>query len=318
MGRIGIVSAVVLVIAVSAMASACGGTAADAGVAVQFATPSVPPSASAGEGDPTTIPAPQLVLSTVTAPQGGAILVSVVGAVTGGAIEFLGRPYPLAQGTKSMYSFVGVGTDDPVGPATVKAAFTLTNGTKGTLTQDVTVTKTRWTVDSLDFTGETEQLADPKVLAADEAKLATYYQKITPKKLWDGAWQMPADGSITAKFGEQRSVDGGPVSGHHPGTDIGVAQGTDVRAPNNGTVAFTGELQAYGNVVVIDHGGGLYSTFGHLSKIDVRKGQDVKRGDIIAQSGDTGLSTGPHLHWEMAIDGVLIDATHMVDGINGV
>ena len=318
MGRIGTASILALLLALALVVSACGGKAADAGVAVQFATPSAQAPAATAAGDPTAIPPPELVLSTVTVPQGGAILVSVVGAVTGGQIEFLGRSYPLAQGAKSMYSFAGVATDDPAGPATVKASFTLTNGTKGSLTQDVTVTKTQWTIDSLDFTGETEQLADPKVLAADEAKLATYYKKATPKKLWDGAWQMPADGAITAKFGEQRSVDGGPVSGHHPGTDIGIAPGTDVRAPNGGVVAFTGELQAYGNVVVIDHGGGLYSTFGHLSKIDVRVGQQVSTGGIIAQSGNTGLSTGPHLHWEMAIDGVLIDATHMVDGVNGV
>lgn len=307
-----------LMLAVSLIASGCGGTDANADVAVQFGTASPSVAVTGHGGDPTTIPPPQLVLSTTTVPQGGAILVSVVGAVTGGSIEFLGHSYQLAQGAKSMYSFVGVGTGDAVGAATVSAAFTLTNGTKGTLTGDVTVTKTSWTVDSLDFSGQTEELADPGVLAADEAKLHAIYTRTTPKKLWDGPWQMPVDGAVTARFGEQRSVDGGPVSGHHPGTDIGVVVGTDVHAPNSGTVVFAGPLQAYGNAIVIDHGGGLYSTFGHLSEIGVREGQAVKTGDIIGKSGNTGLSTGPHLHWEMAIDGVLIDATKLVDGTDGV
>ncbi|MBN9493193.1 M23 family metallopeptidase [bacterium] len=309
-----------LVLTTCIVASACGEKNANADVAVQFASASPAASASAPAPikDQTSIPPPQLVLSTLTVPQGGAILVSVVGSVTGGSIGFLGRTYQLAQGAKSMYSFVGVAPEDPVGPAKVAVQFTMTNGTKGTLVDDVTVEKTQWTVDSLEFNGETEQLADPKVLAADQDKLQGIYRRATPKKLWDGPWQMPVDGKITAKFGEQRSVDGGPVSGHHPGSDIGVAVGTDVRAPNSGTVSFTGQLQAYGNVIVIDHGGGLYSTFGHLSEIGVHEGQAVKTGDIIGKSGNTGLSTGPHLHWEMAIDGVLIDATKLVDGTDGV
>lgn len=311
---------ILAIVAASLVAAACGDASADGNVAVNFTPPSETASAPGGSpnGDPTTLAPPELVLSTLTVPQGGAILVSLVGSVQGGSISFIGHTYQLSQGAKSMYSFVGAGTDAPVGTASVDVSFTLTNGTTGKLSHDVTIEKTEWTVDSLDFTGETEELADPKVLAEDEAKLNKIYTRITPQKLWDGTWQMPVDGAITAHFGEQRSVDGGPVSGHHPGTDLGVAEGTDVRAPNSGRVAFVGKLQAYGNVVVIDHGGGLYSTFGHLSQPDVAEGQDVKAGDIIAQSGNTGLSTGPHLHWEMAIDGVLIDATHLTDGVDGV
>lgn len=298
-------------------AAACGDSPSGGGASVTFITPEGEPTLTT-RAEATTTALPELILSTTDIPQGGAILASLVGDVSGGSIDFLGHTYRLAQGDQSMYTFVAAGVDAPVGKATLQVAFTLTNGTTGKLSEEVTVDKTEWTVDSLQFSDETSELANPQVLAADEAKLESYYTHFTPTKLWEGTWQMPIDGPLTARFGEQRSVDGGPVSGHHAGTDIGAEMGTDVRAPNSGQVAFTGQLQAYGNVVVIDHGGGLYSTFGHLSQIDVTQGQTVRTGDVIAQSGNTGLSTGPHLHWEMAVDGVLIDATHLTDGVDGV
>jgi murein DD-endopeptidase MepM/ murein hydrolase activator NlpD len=143
------------------------------------------------------------------------------------------------------------------------------------------------------------------------------YEKVTPQKLWSGAWQLPVDGAITARYGEQRSINGSPPSGHHGGTDIGVPEGTPVHATNSGRVVLARQLHVRGNMVIIDHGGGLFSGYAHLSEIKVTEGQMVAAGDVIAASGNTGLSTGAHLHWEMSSFGILLDAIRFTDGSNG-
>lgn len=104
-------------------------------------------------------------------------------------------------------------------------------------------------------------------------------------------WQWPADGPITSDYGAPRSYGG------HTGIDLGVPVGTPVWAARDGHVVFAGELGGYGNCVDIEHDGGLKTRYGHLSSFKVRSGHDVARGDVIALSGNTGASSGPHLHF---------------------
>src|SRR4029078_11853498 len=84
------------------------------------------------------------------------------------------------------------------------------------------------------------------------ALLAGVYSRVTPQKLWDGAWQVPAGGPITTHFGEVRSYNGSPPSGHHSGTDIGAEEGTPVLCTNSGKVAMARQLQQRGNMVIVD------------------------------------------------------------------
>ena len=77
------------------------------------------------------------------------------------------------------------------------------------------------------------------------------------------------------------------------------------------------QMALRGNFVVIDHGGGVLSGYGHLSQFSVVEGQAVEPGDVIGLVGNTGLSTGAHLHWEMSVDGVMVDALRFFDGSNG-
>jgi murein DD-endopeptidase MepM/ murein hydrolase activator NlpD len=300
---------------------------ASTGVTVRVATPSAASTiGSAAPGAPlvsvapataTPVPPPELVLSTTDVYQAGAVLVSVTGAMTGGTATFLGRKYPLTQGAKSMFAFVGVDTEDPTGPQPLTVEFAQPNGSKGTLSDTITVEHTQWTVDSLQFDETTSQLLDPTVVNNEYALLRSIYTKVTPEKYWSGGFIVPADGPLTARYGEQRSINGSAPSGHHGGTDIGVAEGTPVKATAAGKVVLARQLQVRGNMVIIDHGGGLYSGYAHLSAFAVSEGQMVQQGDMIGLSGKTGLVTGPHLHWEMNIDGVWLDALRFTDGTNG-
>jgi murein DD-endopeptidase MepM/ murein hydrolase activator NlpD len=299
----------------------CGGGSSESpGIQVQLvtpvsrtATPTMEPGAS-----PTPLVPPELVLSTLEVYQAGAVLVSVTGDISGGSATFLGRDFTLSQGAQSMYAFVGVAAEDPVGPQALKVAVTLKNGSRATLEATIGVLATEWTVDSLDFTeDQTTQLLDPKVVADELALITAVYSEVSPEKLWDAAWQLPVTGAVTARYGEQRSINGGPLSEHHGGTDLGAEEGTPVLATNGGRVVLARQLKVRGNMIIIDHGGGVFSGYGHLSAIHVREGQAVAAGEEIGAVGNTGLSTGAHLHWEMASQGVFLDALRFTDGSNG-
>ena len=301
--------------------SACGGSNEPSrpDVIVRLVTPAGPtatPTLLPGQTVEPLVP-PELVIPALQLYQAGALLVSVTGDVAGGQASFLEKRYPLSQGAQSQYTFIPIDIEDPPGPHQLTVDIVLKNGTRGTLRETITILPTQWTVDYLEFTGDQQELLDPVVAAAELETLQDIYRRVTPDKLWDGLWQFPVQGGLTSRFGEQRSINGGPPSGHHGGTDISALEGTPVFATNNGRVVMARELRVRGNMVIIDHGGGLYSGYAHLSAIHVAEGQDVVAGEHIADVGNTGLSTGAHLHWEMAIHGVLVDALRFTDGTNG-
>jgi murein DD-endopeptidase MepM/ murein hydrolase activator NlpD len=121
-----------------------------------------------------------------------------------------------------------------------------------------------------------------------------------------GQMGLPVAGRITSNFGWRTH----PILGFvklHKGLDIGAAYGSPIYAAIEGTVSFTGRAGGYGNFVKLTHGGNLVSGYGHMSRIAVRSGQRVARGQVIGYVGSTGLSTGPHLHWEIWKNGVSIN-----------
>lgn len=93
----------------------------------------------------------------------------------------------------------------------------------------------------------------------------------------------------------------------HTGTDIGASYGAEIVAANSGTVTLAGWNSGYGNCVIIDHGGGKATLYGHMSAYSVSQGQTVSKGQRIGSVGSTGNSTGPHLHFEVLINGVAVD-----------
>jgi murein DD-endopeptidase MepM/ murein hydrolase activator NlpD len=93
----------------------------------------------------------------------------------------------------------------------------------------------------------------------------------------------------------------------HQGQDIACGYGTAIHAAKAGTVIFTGVMSGYGNVVIIDHGGGFSTLYAHQSRIASSQGQHVDQGEVIGYVGSTGASTGPHLHWEVRVNGNPVD-----------
>jgi hypothetical protein len=110
------------------------------------------------------------------------------------------------------------------------------------------------------------------------------------------AW--PASGEITSRYGMRQS----PIDGQwrlHAGIDLGIVEGSPVRASKDGTVITAGWNDVFGNVVVVDHGGGYKTLYAHNSQLEVSEGDQVTQGQVLSLSGTTGWSTGPHLHFEI-------------------
>jgi len=121
----------------------------------------------------------------------------------------------------------------------------------------------------------------------------------------------PVRGWFTSRFGYRVS----PYTGRammHQGLDIAASPGTPVYAPADGVISFAGYDSGYGKLVSIDHGYGVITRFGHNSKIFVKVGQQVKRGDLLTAVGNTGHSTGPHLHYEVRINNVPVDPSNYI------
>jgi murein DD-endopeptidase MepM/ murein hydrolase activator NlpD len=116
----------------------------------------------------------------------------------------------------------------------------------------------------------------------------------------------PAAGWLTSSMGSRRDPFTGAPD-FHPGLDISADRGAPVHATADGTVVFAGVYGAYGNLVTIDHGFGLESRYGHLSRLDVAKGAVVKRGDRVGAVGATGRATAPHLHYEVRVNDRLLN-----------
>ncbi len=130
--------------------------------------------------------------------------------------------------------------------------------------------------------------------------------RISSERYWQGSFIKPVPGKVTSPFGTRRKINGIYISIHH-GTDLRALMKTPVKAINSGKVVFCGNQTLTGLTVVIDHGLGLYSLYAHLSVLKTRKGSRIKKGEVIALSGNTGRATGPHLHLGIILCGIAID-----------
>lgn len=133
-----------------------------------------------------------------------------------------------------------------------------------------------------------------------EQELSAHEAVLRERGFTPSIW--PVDGKLESGFGGRHNPFGGSAYEFHEGQDIDAPSGTPVVAGAKGTVTFVGWQHGYGRLVVIDHGGGLTTRYGHLSEFNVEQNQEVARGEFIGRVGSTGRSTGPHLHYEVRIN----------------
>ena len=135
-------------------------------------------------------------------------------------------------------------------------------------------------------------------LAAALAAITLYFMKRKQNTTATATPLLPGPGRLTSPFGHRRAPTAG-ASTYHNGVDLSAPVGTPVRAPWDGTVAATYYSTTGGNQMLVDHPGGYRTGYAHLSKFVAAKGQSVRQGDIIALTGNTGIGTGPHLHFTL-------------------
>jgi murein DD-endopeptidase MepM/ murein hydrolase activator NlpD len=145
----------------------------------------------------------------------------------------------------------------------------------------------------------------------DSAFLREVFAASPAKRLWTRPFVAPVPDPANSRFGT-RSIFNGERRNPHGGADFASPLGRPVKAPTGGHIVAARELFFTGNVVIIDHGLGMFSLLAHLSRIDVKEGDDVQGGEVVGLVGATGRVTGPHLHWALTVSGARVDPVSAV------
>ena len=144
------------------------------------------------------------------------------------------------------------------------------------------------------------------IITPPQAEIVLEGTKPRPRTMAYGVFYWPSSGRITSRFGPRWGE-------RHSGIDIASSIGTPIKASDGGVVRFTGWSGNYGKLVIIDHENGYSTYYGHCNTIKVKKGQRVARGDVIATVGQTGRTTGPHLHFEVRKNGVPVNPLNYIN-----
>jgi murein DD-endopeptidase MepM/ murein hydrolase activator NlpD len=179
-------------------------------------------------------------------------------------------------------------------------------------TQQIPVGEGGYNSEEISVSPEVAAAMTPEVVQNETESLQQLFSIQTPSAYWTGLFALPTTGDVTSAFGTRRTYNIAEASPYHTGTDFGTSVGTPVYAPADGVVVFSGPLIVRGNVIIIDHGWGVMTGYWHLSDSYVLEGDSVVLGEHIADTGNSGLSTGPHLHWEMRVGGVAVSALQWV------
>ncbi|MCH8008855.1 MAG: M23 family metallopeptidase [Chloroflexi bacterium] len=285
----------------------CGAFSSASPTPTPTATPSPTPTMTP-TSTPTPTPAPELIAATIQIPQGAVGVLEFNGGAASAVAAFDGRDYALLAREGGFWGVIGVGADKPLGvyPVTIM----LLDAAGGVLTRlgvSVEVVDTAYPVEAITFAPDQSALLTAALSEQEAATRAVIYSRHTPEQLWEGVFLQPLPGPISSQYGIGRSYNGGPVTSFHHGTDFALDEGTPVVAANSGRVAFSGDLPIRGLSVILDHGGGVFTAYHHLSVASVLEDQFVSIGDLVGLVGASGLATGPHLHWELVVGGVEVD-----------
>lgn len=233
--------------------------------------------------------------------------------------QVLGNPrvsapqfFPLPDGSQIAYGGIHAFADPGVYP--MHFSFTTPEGAAYTFDQYIILRDAFYEADPpLNVPAET---LDDANIEAEDKLFDALAQVRTPDQLWNGQWIYPTQHPVCEKsyFGSRRTYVGSPGSFYHTGLDLGYCGGTDIYAPADGKVLAALPNQIVrGNVLVIDHGLGIQTIYMHMDDFNVEEGQMVSQGDLLGHIGNTGRSAGPHLHFQVDVDGTPINPRSWLD-----
>ncbi len=213
----------------------------------------------------------------------------------------------------SWYGIAGVSVETKPGSYSLELRGTTAQGKPVTFETKLVVAEAKYpsvkvTVPTKFTQPSAEEL---KEIAADKTIKQDTFSTFNPDRIWSGDFAPPVEARVSDVFGTARTFNG-HVQGVHQGLDYAVPQGTPVLAINSGKVLLAQPLYFEGNCVVLDHGQGLLTIYMHLSKLEVKSGQPVERGNRLGLSGGTGRATGPHLHVAARWQGIYVDPAKLL------
>ncbi len=267
------------------------------------------------QADPTQVPGEVIQFAPEELVQGGSAIVYFNQAATAATMSFGGKQYPMLFDGQRWWAIIGIGAFADPGVAPVTVTYDPADGSsQAQASGSIPIVERDYPVENIDLDAETSALLDPSIVNNEEAFRAAIFAGYTMQRLWDGPFQAPSTAAVGDGYGIARSYNGGPVTSYHRGTDFTGDKGDPAYAAAAGRVVFAGPLQVRGNAVIIDHGVGIFTTYNHLSEIDVSEGDTVTAGQTIGLIGSTGLVTGPHLHWEVIVRGIEVDGQLWLGG----
>jgi biotin carboxyl carrier protein len=230
--------------------------------------------------------------------------------------NFLGQEFSFRSSTAChcWYGFAGVNLATKPGTYTLRVEGKSQTGKEATMSYTVAVAAAHYPTSTIKVAPafvEPPKEAQPVIAAADDAKKQAF-ATTDPNPLWSGAFERPTQTETSGVFGSARVYNGVKKS-QHLGLDFHASTGTPVRATNAGTVILSRPLYFEGNCVMLDHGQGLVTIYMHLSEFKVKEGEKVAAGQLIALSGGTGRSTGPHLHFAVRWRGEYLDPRTLLE-----
>lgn len=247
---------------------------------------------------------------TSMAPTQGSLLLATIKSATPLAdlkADWGGHELPLWPDAKRkdlQRALLGVDLEQAPGKSELKLSAPNSGGEPLACTAPIEVRAGKFAVEKLSVATEFVELNAEEVarVGKEGLHLREILATITPERLWAGKFRLPLEGARNAKnFGRRRVLNGQPRS-PHSGVDLPAPAGTPIHAAQRGRVVLAEELFYAGNAVVMDHGLGMYTFYGHMQSIGVAVGDVVEKGAVLGKVGATGRVTGPHLHWGLTIE----------------
>ena len=254
------------------------------------------------EGIATGEPRLELVSSQVR--QGDVLIVRVLGSSGPVTVSLGSIVAPAVCHAGELAALVPISSISEPGNYTLEANV---GGDAGPVRVGFSVTAVDYPFERLHLSPEVQSLLTPEDIQEERTLLQSIFGVFTPERRWDGPFLIPASGTPTSLFGERRVYGDSGLYDYHGGHDVAAPTGAPVIASQNGAVVWAGPLKIRGNTVIVDHGRGVFSAYLHLSEISVNVGDQLETGDLLGAVGNTGLSTGPHLHWEIRVLTVPVD-----------
>ena len=264
-----------------------------------------------GEDAPTFLPSPIVAIDLAPQPliRGDSAILAITTTVSADCtLHYLERVEPCYhEDERHLIGMLSVSPMLEPQSYTVTLELVPLDGSVLDLSFPLVVAAGHFSFERIDVPADRQNLLDAQKIRDELATLDALAARRTETRYWDLPFDYPVHAAVSSYFGSRRSY-GGAFNSYHSGTDFRAGTGTPVHAPADGVVVLAQPLFVRGNAIVIDHGWGVLTGYWHLSEIDVEVGQLVHRGEVIGKVGNTGLSTGAHLHWQMWVSGIPVNA----------